>query len=175
MRVRAPIAALLLSLAAASASCVGVIGTDRELALPVRSGFESVADALQPSCATLDCHGQAERNLRLFGARGLRLQAMDNAKEGTTQPAEYEANYWSLVSLEPETLAAVIRDGGGDPERLILIRKGRGTTRHKGGALMRPDDNLDQCLTAWLRGEILSDPCRAAAKISAPDPPTAAP
>jgi hypothetical protein len=72
------------------------------------------------------------------------------------------------VSLEPETLAAVIHDGGNDPERLILIRKGRGTTRHKGGALMRPDDNLDQCLTAWLRGTILLDPCKAASKISAP-------
>jgi hypothetical protein len=123
---------------------------------------------MQPSCGTLDCHGQAERNLRLFGARGLRLYASDNSKEGTTRAAEYDANYWSVVSLEPETLAAVIHDGGNDPERLIVIRKGRGTTRHKGGALMRPDDNLDQCLTAWLRGSILLDQCKAASKISAP-------
>lgn len=34
---------------------------------------KEVADALQPSCGTLDCHRQVTRNLRLFGARGLRL------------------------------------------------------------------------------------------------------
>jgi hypothetical protein len=67
---------MLLALAAASVSCVGVVGGDAPnfvLSAPPREGFESVADAMQPSCGTLDCHGQPGRNLRLYGGRGLRL------------------------------------------------------------------------------------------------------
>jgi hypothetical protein len=161
--------------AAASVSCAGAIdfgGDDVVLQAPLREGFEHVANAMQPSCGTLDCHGQPGRNLRLYGARGLRLDPGDDSAEGTTQPAEYEANYWSVVALEPELLTTVLREGGQRPERLILIRKGRGTTRHKGGALMQPNDNLDQCIVEWLKGNILVDRCFEASRIGAPTPPT---
>jgi hypothetical protein len=151
-------------------SCIGVADPTPDnlpLAAPMREGFTEVADAMQPSCGTLDCHGQAGRNLRLFGGRGLRLAATDTSAEGPTTPPEYEATYWAIVALEPETITAVVRDGGNRPERLLLIRKGRGTTRHKGGTLMHPSDNLDQCIVEWLRGNIAEDPCRVAAKLSA--------
>jgi hypothetical protein len=123
---------------------------------------------MQPSCATLDCHGHPQRNLRLFGERGLRLGADVTSAEGPTNSAEYEADYWAVVALEPELLSTVLQDGGADPERLILIRKGRGTTRHKGGSLMRPSDDLDQCLVEWLKGNILVDACKTAARLMPP-------
>ncbi len=163
----------LLLLAAASLSCVGLVGgapPDFVLSAPPREGFESVADAMQPSCGTLDCHGQPGRNLRLYGGRGLRLDAANNSTEGITEAPEYEANYWSVVALEPELLATVTNEGGQNPERLILIRKGRGTTRHKGGALMQPNDDLDQCIVEWLKGNILVDRCFAASRIGVDTP-----
>ena len=169
MRVVGGLALALLALAAAT-SCVAQPGSttdDMPLRLPVLQGFDSVADAMQPSCGTLDCHGQPGRNLRLFGARGLRLDAQDTSAEGLTTVAEYEANYWSVVALEPEVLSQVIQAGGNEPERLILIRKGRGTTRHKGGTLMRPNDDLDQCLLEWLKGTISQERCLLAARITA--------
>jgi hypothetical protein len=165
---------LLLLGIGANASCAGAAGSDTagmELLAPPRSGFESVANAMQPSCGTLDCHGQPDRNLRLYGARGLRLDPTENSMEGTTRPPEYEADYWAVVALEPETLASVIRDGVAQPERLILIRKGRGTTRHKGGTLMQPNDDLDRCIVEWLKGNIVQDACDAAAHIGPPTTP----
>jgi hypothetical protein len=167
-------AALGIGLAAASLSCMGVVGGESppfELAAPPRAGFEQVADAMQPSCGTLDCHGQQNRNLRLYGGRGLRLDPANNSSDGETEPAEYEANYWSVVALEPELLSVVTREGGLNPERLMLIRKGRGTIRHKGNALMKPGDNLDQCIVEWLKGNIVADRCFAASRISV-DMPT---
>jgi hypothetical protein len=166
-------AAMCIGLATAGLSCVGVVGgapSDLVLAAPPREGFDQVADAMQPSCGTLDCHGQTDRNLRLYGARGLRLDPAHNSKEGTTEAPEYEANYWSVVALEPELLATVTKEGGQNPERLILIRKGRGTIRHKGGALMQPSDDLDQCIVEWLKGNILEDRCFAASRIGVDTP-----
>lgn len=112
----------------------------------------------------------ARRKATLAGARGLRLDPAHNSREGTTEPPEYEANYWSVVALEPEVLATVIGEGGREPERLILVRKGRGTTRHKGGTLMQPSDDLDTCLVEWLKANIAVDRCFAASRLGvAPD------
>ncbi|MES1171995.1 MAG: hypothetical protein ABUL77_02055 [Bacteroidota bacterium] len=175
-RSRTPLPGVLLLLGAAMVAvgdgCVAEVApsapaVDRQLRLPVLAGFDRVADAMQPSCGTLDCHGQVTRNLRLFGERGLRLDAQDTSGEGATTLAEYEADYWAIVTLEPEILSAVLRDGGRGPERLMLVRKGRGATRHKGGALMRPNGPLDQCVLDWLKGNILEDQCKTASRISA--------
>ena len=159
--------------AASTSSCVGEVqvpdATSQALLAPPRTGFEDVADAMQPSCGTLDCHGQVGRNMRLFGARGLRLSATDTSAEGVTQPPEYDADYWAIIALEPETMATVVREKGDNPERLTLIRKGRGTERHKGGKLMSPNDNLDRCIVGWVAGRIEVDACQAAAMITAPN------
>jgi hypothetical protein len=162
-----------LGLAVATVSCTGVVGDPMPtfmLRTPPRDGFESVADAMQPSCGTLDCHGQPDRNLRLYGGRGLRLDPAKSSKDGETAPAEYDANYWSVVAIEPEILSTVTAEAGRDPERWILIRKGRGTTRHKGGALMQPDDDLDACIVEWIKGNILVDRCFAASRIGVDQP-----
>jgi hypothetical protein len=166
--------ALVVTAASALPACVaasgdgGPSGVQRELLAPPRVGFEHVADAMQPSCGTLDCHGQAGRNLRLFGGRGLRLMAGANPLAGDTTPAEYDATFWSVVGLEPETMTDVLLDHGADPERLSLIRKPRGHERHKGGTLMTAGDALDQCLISWLAGAIVDAPCTVAAMYDAP-------
>ena len=166
--------AALLAAALLGPGCVAEIAPNSsatELRAPVRAGFEDVADALQPSCGTMDCHGQGGRNLRLFGERGLRLAPGDNPGEGETTAAEYEANYWSVVALEPEVMSSVLAAGAATPELLILLRKGRGTTRHKGGAQMPANGQLDQCVVGWLRGTIPAEACRTAAKRMAGPPP----
>jgi hypothetical protein len=77
-----------------------------------------------------------------------------------------------IVELGPGTgaVTGALVDRGIPPERLILIRKGRGTTRHKGGALMQPNDDLDQCIVEWLKGNILVDRCFAASRIGVDTP-----
>jgi hypothetical protein len=132
------------------------------LAAPPRAGFEPVADALISTCGTLDCHGQRGRNLRLFGNHGLRLAAADDPGGAPTTAAEYDADYWSLIGLEPETLDLVMRTRGADPDLLSLFRKPRGSDDHKGGALMKPKDPLDRCLLSWLAGPLDEDACEAA-------------
>jgi hypothetical protein len=129
------------------------------LQTPDRKTFPLVADALQPSCGTLDCHGQRGRNLRLYGGRGMRLDPQNNSADEPTTDAEYQASFDSLTVLEPEALDAVVTSGGIDPERLSLIRKARGTETHKGGTQMRPGDALDRCVTLWLSGAIDMDAC----------------
>jgi hypothetical protein len=133
----------------------------RVLRAPPRASFEVVADALQVTCGTLDCHGQTGRNLRLYGARGLRLDPKSTSAEGTTTAAEYEASYWAVVGLEPEAVSAVVREKGSDPLRLTLIRKARGIELHKGGRLMISGDSLDVCLTSWLAGVVNAAACDA--------------
>jgi hypothetical protein len=171
------VATLTCSVLGGSFACEGQIqdpsntgGLEAELLAPARINFERVADAMQPHCGTLDCHGQLGRNMRLFGGRGLRLAPNTNPFDGDTTPVEYDATFWSVVGLEPEALTAVLKDSGADPERLSLIRKARGHERHTGGTLMNAGDNLDQCLISWLTAKVLEAPCRAAAMYEPPVP-----
>lgn len=144
----------------------GLAGLQR----PDRASFPLVADALQPSCGTLDCHGQRGRNLRLFGGRGLRLDPHGNSADEPTSEAEYRASFLSVVALEPEALDAVVRSGGQDPERLSLVRKARGAELHKGGVQMLPGDPLDRCLISWLEGRVRADSCLRVASSPRPYP-----
>jgi hypothetical protein len=123
------------------------------LQAPPRAGFESVADALVATCGTLDCHGQAGRNLRLYGGHGLRLASADDPGGKPTTHAEYHATYWSTIGLEPEILDQVVREGGASSDRLMMVRKARGEVKHKGGTLMQSGDGLDRCLQRWLAGQ----------------------
>ena len=137
---------------------------------PPRVDFEAVADALQVTCGTLDCHGQPGRNLRLYGARGLRLDPRATSAEGTTTAAEYEASYWSLVGLEPEPLSAVVRAGGlrsdaADADAQVA----RGPSSTRAAASMIAGDNLDVCLTSWLSGKVDVTACEVVSL--APRPP----
>lgn len=139
-------AALLFACAPQNEGQVGLL-------TPPVATFPLVADALQPGCGTLDCHGQIGRNLRLFGARGLRLDPRHNSAEEATTDAEYAASFRSVTGLEPETLDAVVRRGGAAPEDLTLLRKAGGSERHRGGVQLLPGDPLDRCLRSWLASQ----------------------
>ncbi|EYF02834.1 hypothetical protein [Chondromyces apiculatus] len=139
-----------------------------ELRVPDRETFPQVSDALEHRCATLDCHGKPERNLRLYGSSGLRLSAEDAPGSGSTTDEEYGANYQAMVGLEPEILSQVVDEGGWQPERLTLVRKGRGTEHHKGEAVLVPGEDADRCLTSWLASAVDEEACTRAKDFGAP-------
>jgi hypothetical protein len=92
----------------------------------------------------------------------LRLAPTDVPGGRATTTDEIDADYQSVIGLEPEILAAVVQDGGARPERLTLVRKARGTEHHKGGALITPGDAQDRCLTSWLAGAVDESACASA-------------
>jgi hypothetical protein len=155
---------LLGALVAAGTACASSPDASARIAIPAPdpASFPPVSASLGHGCGTLDCHGQVGRNLRLVGFEGLRLDPADVPGGVPTTTAEIEANYDSVVGLEPEVMSAVVADGGARPERLSLVRKGRGTEHHKGGAVVMVGDAPDRCLTSWLAGALDADACTAA-------------
>lgn len=132
---------------------------------PDRASFPAVADLLVHRCGSLDCHGVAARNMRLFGHEGLRLAPTDRpSSKGTTTTAEYDESYASVIYLEPELMSAVVAAAGASPERLTLVRKARGLEHHKGGALFRAGSPEDVCVTSWLAGHTETTTCAEALK-----------
>ena len=175
MSVRNPVCArswatILIAAAAASGCGRPPNAEDTVVRAPETAAFPSVADALQPSCGTLDCHGRRERNRRLYGGRGLRLDPNANPADDSTTEQEYGASYRSIVGLEPELMDEVVR--GRDPDALSLIRKARGAERHKGGTQMLRDDPLDRCLVSWLESHTEVDACLVVARAPRPEAPS---
>lgn len=127
-----------------------------------RERFALVSDAMVYRCGTLDCHGSTFRNLRLYGYGGLRKSGRPDESFPFRVQAEADANYDAIVGLEPESFAAVIAEGGREPERLTLIAKARALQNHRGGPAMKPGDAMDDCITSWLRGNVADDRCLAA-------------
>jgi hypothetical protein len=139
------------ALFALSACAVPASDARTEAMVPDRESFAPVAQVLVHTCGTLDCHGNAQRNLRVYGNEGLRLAAKDRPlMPACTTNDEVEQDYQSVVALEPEIMTKVVEDDGEGPERLTLIRKARGTEHHKGGAPIVAGDDADRCLTSWL-------------------------
>jgi hypothetical protein len=122
--------------------------------------WHPVADYLDHRCGSLDCHGDTQRNLIIYGCNGLRLDGVEpgcpptRAPQATTE--EYAATYASLVGLEPEVMNEVIANHGADPDSLTFVRKARGEEAHKGGQLIDAGDVQDQCITMWLAGSLLA-------------------
>jgi hypothetical protein len=152
---------LLLS-ASACGSAEPEAGRLSEMQLPSREQFPVVDAAMQRRCATLDCHGQVGRNLRLYGFGGLRLSTPESPigdpLADPTTVAELDASYASTIGLEPEALWQVVVQGA-DPNQLSLVRKMRGIEKHKGGQLALTGDALDRCLVLWLTGKPDPVPC----------------
>lgn len=104
-------------------------------------------------CGSLLCHGTPARNLRLYGSAGLRWSPTDRPFVPLCDTSdEVDQDYESVVSLEPETMSAVVAAGGAHPEQLTMVRKARGTESHKGGQIWTQGDDSDTCLVAWLAG-----------------------
>lgn len=143
-----------------------------EMQLPTRTQFPVVAAAMQHRCATLDCHGQVGRNLRLYGFGGLRLSTPESPiGDPTVDPttvSELDASYQSTIGLEPESLWRVLTQGAG-PDQLSMVRKARGSEKHKGGQLARAGDALDRCLVLWLTGRADPSPCEQVSDAPRPE------
>ena len=146
---------------AASPGCASVEQGRVTLASADAGQFSMVSDALAPHCATLDCHGQVGRNLRLYWSRGLRVSPDDRPGEGDTTPDEYQQNYRSVRALEPYKLDAV-RKGSAPAESLLIVRKARGIEDHKGGAPLLAGSDPDRCLVSWLKGTVDEAACKSA-------------
>lgn len=150
-------AALLVSAALAAIFACSAPPSDSRVITqtPDAASFPPVAQLLVHRCGTLDCHGTKYRNLKIYGNTGLRLSPNDHptAKTPTTAD-ESQADFDSVVGLEPEILSEVVRDGGASPERLTFVRKARGQEEHKGGALVQVGDDQDVCITSWLAGHV---------------------
>lgn len=133
---------------------------------PDQTQFETfVSPFLERKCATLDCHGQAGRPLRLFSGRGLRLPSSDAGTfpgSGDTTGFEKTANYRSVIGLEPELMSRV-EAGLAQPRDLLLLQKplGLGTPpeSHKGGQVLAPmGDPGEACLRTWINAGANREP-----------------
>jgi hypothetical protein len=163
-----------LLLVAATSSIVGCSVPSSDATIVIEAPSESatewypVANYLGHRCGSLVCHGDAQRNFVIYSCDGLRLDATDvpgcPPGFGTVATAsdEYNATYRSLVGLEPVVMSQVVASGGADPDLLTFIRKARGQEAHKGGALIVPGDDQDQCLTSWLSGDTNAAACTQA-------------
>jgi hypothetical protein len=114
-----------------------------------------VQPVLQAGCASLDCHGQAGRPLRLYARNGLRqrveLRGLDASE------SEALANMQAITGLAPETQHL--------EDHLLLLKPlavDAGGVHHKGGELWRDqNDHAYRCLHAWLRSGASDDAGRA--------------
>jgi hypothetical protein len=123
----------------------------------------SVGQVLVHHCGTLDCHGTPQRNLRIYGNEGLRLDAgTQPLRPPTTTQYELIQDYDSVVGLEPEIIGAVVSEGGAHPERLTFVRKARGQEAHKGGSPIHEGDDSDNCITSWLASKTDAAACTRA-------------
>lgn len=176
-----PFSSSFIGVALFVSACGAPPADEREqLRVPPYEGFTPVAVALSAHCGSLDCHGSALRNLRIFGANGLRLSNKDLPGIAMIQEAEVHADYISVVALEPEILSEVYgilsanpasQDPRGNVERLTMIRKGRGVEHHKGGIAMTKDGPTDRCIVSWIKGMIDDANCEQAKEIARPDMP----
>ncbi len=126
-------------------------------------------------CATLDCHGQVGRPLRLYSQLGLRqsdagvIDPIDvtGFRGEPTTDEEKHANYQAVVGLQPEVMAQVAADLGNGSDRLLLLLKPQMLIPHKGGRIIeqgsnRPADTNPttlgfDCINAWLGGGVIYD------------------
>jgi hypothetical protein len=147
-----------------SAACSTADNTAKVVVVtPDKAQYEAVDGALSRSCGSVDCHGNANRNWRMVGFGSRRLDPAANPAGPGTSPAELDVNFASLVTLEPELVAAVTNDKGVKPERLSLFRKGRGLDNHKGGVRLIAGNVLEKCIVSWFAGKTDNAICQAAA------------
>jgi hypothetical protein len=131
--------------------------------LVARDGADYAAHVqpyLELTCATLDCHGNPGRALRLYSELGLR--ASDSLRSqpvsSTTEPSaitqdELDANVLSFASVAIEAKSP--------SQHLALLKPlaaSAGGVKHIGGVhWLSPKDSGYLCLRAWLIGDVQAD------------------
>lgn len=152
---------------ALAAGCQDVGGT---VALGVRDEAvytREVHVVLEARCATLDCHGDSRRPLRLYAETGLRLR--DELRGQPLTAEELGDNLRAIEAVDP----------GAAAEDHLLVRKplavAAGGQHHVGGELWATRTAAaPTCLVAFLAGHddaALAEACAAArAEVSLPPP-----
>lgn len=115
-----------------------------------------VHPVLEASCATLDCHGDPDRPLRLFAETGLR--ASDDLRGLPITEQELEQNLRSLAAVDPGAPTV--------DESLVLLEPlapEAGGVHHVGGDLWpSTTDPSYLCVRAHLAGQSTMPEARAA-------------
>ena len=128
--------------------------------LPDHVTFPYVGAMLVLRCGSLDCHGSAYRNLRLYGVEGLRYKSTDSPCSPTHMTQEeFDQDYDSVVGLQPEVMNQVMADHGADPARLDLLAKAMGLDAHKGLTVIHDGDDAYNCIASWLAGHTDEQAC----------------
>ena len=133
-------AALLAALAAWSACAAPSASPDELPSLDAAAYRRDVHAILETRCATLDCHGDMDRPLRLYAETGLR--ARDDLRDLDIEPLELEDNVRAIEAIDP---GAALDEG-------LFVRKPLGEVEHEGGVLWRDGDAQLACVLAWVRG-----------------------
>ena len=150
---RATLLVATLACGLAATACQDTGGT-QPLVTDDEAAYGSyVQPVLEARCATLDCHGNVERPLRLYAATGLR--ASDALRDHPFSADELTANVRSLAAIDP----------GATPEASMIISKPLiGGYAHEGGDLWtRADEPQVVCVRSWLAGAVDVAACTAAA------------
>ena len=144
IRASFAIALTALGLAGGATGCVMVDSGD-QINVVGPSGkdfatqFPPLGAFLVHRCGSLDCHGEVGRNLRIYGKDGLRLDPHGLTNGSPTSADEYEADYRSVVALEPGDHGGG-REGSRRPPRAPHVlsqaaraRVAQGRPAHRGG------------------------------------------
>ncbi|MCA9606367.1 MAG: hypothetical protein KC619_12260 [Myxococcales bacterium] len=152
-------------LAMTAASCVGPGEPVFVEPLDVAFYEASVEPVVHWSCASLECHGQDGRPLRIYSVDGLRMS--DALRGRPLSPAEAEWNAFAFAGVDP--MAASV------DESVVLekpLSVDAGGLHHEGDDLW-PDrsDPSYLCLRGWLAGDpsAAADCDRAAAMVVPPE------
>ena len=154
MLPRAPfVVACLVACVLAAAACQDTGGTQPLVTADATSYAAYVQPVLEARCATLDCHGNVERPLRLYARTGLR--AADALRDRPFAPDEITANVRALAAIDP----------GAAPEASLVISKPLvGGEAHEGGDLWTSADEPQVvCVRSWLAGAVDVAACTTAA------------
>ncbi|HEX3594336.1 MAG TPA: hypothetical protein VHU80_04520 [Polyangiaceae bacterium] len=143
-------------------------GQTETLQMPDSMTFPLVSTALEVRCGTLDCHGNIDRNLRMYGIYGVRAEPKDVSGMGATTLDEDQLNYESLVSIAPEPLSAIVKTHGQGFDHWIVVTKGTNAENHKGNQRMKKGDPTYVCLSSWVLGAVDMNACADAANIMPP-------
>jgi hypothetical protein len=146
-------AVLVLASLALVTSCQDTGGTQPLVTEDAAAYATYVQPILEARCATLDCHGNVERPLRLYAATGLR--ASDPLRDHPLSADELGANVRALAAIDP----------GAAPETSMIIGKPLvGGYAHEGGELWtRVDEPQVVCVRSWLAGAVDVASCTSAA------------
>ena len=118
------------------------------------SATGSVDGVFERRCGSFDCHGNTARAMRIYSQNGLRIPNDAGITPGTapTTTDEVNANYRSVIGVEPEQMNDVVKNNG-DPYSLLILKKPLQIETHKGGQVMNKGDDSEQCISTWIQGK----------------------